>query len=500
MRPKRTTAIALLQLVALSSAGSVAAVDAHLSLAAQTEYNSNYLSLTEDPEPSFRGLFGPVLSLVHTDGRLAYDVIYSGSYAAYIHPWRDELNKWEQSVRGQIVYDLSPTTTVTVVDSFHDQVAIQISEVEQDDLTDTLDGGRDPFYRNSFALSLEHAFGPRLAGALSLQNDWVNFERNINQSDSVSMSTGGEITYAINRSDRVGLGGAFSYQSYKGQDVRVPGSRGRIYNVFALWEHRFDKDFRITLSAGPTLIETAVSKEVQVVNFGAFAPGGVVDPNDPVLQFIEFDSSCIVVPGSATGLESACQRLTPPLPLGDGPQLAVVRLPFVGSSKTERDQTFFARFVLSKAWDNLALTIRYNRSQSNAAGDGGTSTLDRILLRADYDANRLWAFYGAASWNRRLRATQPVFAADFLVVDGGPEDPGLARRVQVIQGRGSRKSGTNQATVVVGASRRFTQKLTGNLEFQYRYQFTTRATQQDREVNFFLLNARFNYSFDPVRL
>ena len=498
MRASCVATIATLALAALLSATGAAAVDMVVSANLNTEYNSNYLGLEEDPRYSVRSLIGPTAAFRHSNGRLAYDVVYFGSYSFYLQPSRDSLNKWEQSVRGLIEYDLSPRTKITVLDSFHDQVAIRFTEIEQDDLTDTLDGGRDPFLRNSFALTVEHAFSPRVAGSLFIQNEWVNFKRNIRQNDSVSMGVAGQLTYAVTRADRLGFGGAFSYQVYKELDFRVPGSRGRIYNVYGLWEHRFSKDFRVSLSAGPTVIETDVAREVQVTNFGFRVPDGAEDLD--VLQFVEFDSSCVVVPGSSVGLESACGSLSPPLPVADGPPLALVQLPFVGSNDTDQRLTFFGRFTLARDFDNLALRISYNRSQSNAAGDGGTSTLDRILLRADYAMDSLWSFYGSASWARRERVARPVFAADFLVVDGGPVAPGFARRTQVVEGRGSRNAGNDQVTLILGTRRRLTRKLFGSFSFQYRYQLNSRSNQQDRKVQFFLLNARFNYDFDPVRL
>ena len=497
MRETCLQTAAIVSLVTLLSAANATAVDMTLGVSLQNEYNSNYLGLEDDPVDSVRSILGPTVSLTHRDDRMVYDFAYNGSYSFFLEPARKDLDKWEQSVRGLIEYQLSPRTKITVLDSFHDQVAIRFTEAEQDDLTDTLDGGRDPFLRNSFALTVEHAFSPRLSGSFFLQNEWVNFERNVNQSDSVSMGAAGQMSYALSRADRLGLGGAYTYQSYKGLDFSVPGSRGRIYNVYGLWEHRFDNDFRIAFSAGPTVIETDVSREVQVSNFGFRLPAGAENLDE--LEFVEFDPRCIVAPGSSVGLESAC-GFSPPVPVEDGPPIALVRLPFVSTQGTDQEITFFGRISLSKEFDNLALRLRYNRSQSNAAGDGGTSTLDRVLVRADYALNTRWSFYGSAVWARRERVSRPIFAADFLVVDGGPEAPGFARRVQVVEGRGSRNTGTDQITAILGTRTRLTRKLVASFDFQFRNQFNSRSNRQNRRVNFFLLNARFNYDFDPVRL
>jgi len=500
VRTKHFIVLSILQVAAFAVAGEVRAVDAAFGLRLETLYNSNFRALPENPDPAVRSLLGPELRLSDRDGKLAYQVSYNGSYSVYFEPWQKDLNAWEQSVRALATYQLSRRTRVTLRDSFHDQVAIRFNAIEQDDLTDTLDAGRSPFHRNSFGMTLEHSFSPRISGSLSIENDWVNFERNLNQSDSLSMGSGGQLSYAIDRADRVGLGAAFAYQVYDGQDFRLAGSRGRIYNAFASWEHRFDKDFSFSISGGPTLIETDSAREVQVFNFGAFIPEDQPNPNSPVADFVLFDPSCVVQPGSSFGLESACAQRSPPLPLSDGPPLAVVTLPFVGSEESEQDFTFFARFNVVKRWDNFEINARYNRTQSNAAGDSGTSTLDRVVLRAKYDPSRLWSFYASGSWNRRQRATRPVFAGDFVVVDGEGDAAGFAQRVQVVESLGERKIGTDQITAIVGTRRQLTRQLSGTLEFQYRYQFTTRSGRRDQRVDFFLLNALFNYDFDPVRL
>ncbi len=490
MRPRGSIA-GVLVLVVLR-ATSAWAQELNLRVASDTEFDSNYLALQSNERVSFRSLLGPRISLRDPHGRFTYSLDYLGQFSWYIEPWNSRLNAWEQSISANASYAISRRTQLSVRESFHDLSSVRFGSAEVEDLSDTLDAGQNKFKRNSFGYELSHSFTRRIAGVLAGQHDWLDFERNINRSDSSSMGMQGQLIYSLTSADRVGAGVSFAYQAFE-QAVGTPTSRGRIWNAFVSWSHRFTEDFRIDLSGGPTFIESTTSNDIAVLNVGAS-----VDPATLGLQFpLIADCSDGGLGGGL--LESTC-LVSAPSP-EDAPTLAAVTLPFGSGGDTQDDLTYFARIRLTQRWIDWEFSALYSRSESNAAGDGGTSTLDRVLFRLRYDPNQTWDVYTSVGWNRRDRATRPVQIADFVVVDDGN---GFAERVSVVERLGSRQVNTDQVSLVLGATRTFSRLLSANLEFRYRYQFRRRTNQNattnsNFAANFFILNARINYSLAPIR-
>ena len=465
-------------------------------VANDTEFNSNYLARENDPEVSFTNRIGPRVTLRDPYGRLTYSLDYTGQFGWYLEPWDSRLNAWDHSLIASGSYAISPRTQFSLHETFRDQASVRFGSDETEDLTDTLDAGQDRFKRNTLGYRLEHGFTSRLSGVVTGQHDWVDFDVDINRSDSVSMGLQGQLVYALTRADRVGGGVGFAYQSFD-EAVSTPSSRGKIWNAFVSWSRRFGGDLNISMSGGPTFIASTSSTDVAVTNVGFR-----LDPNATSIADLQFRE--IAAPPCndlmlGLGLRESTCGFSPTNPPG-APTLVGVSLPFVEGEDTQDDLTFFARVNITKTWIDWEFSALYSRSQSAAAGDAGTSTLDRVLIRVRYEPNRTWGLYGTLGWNRRDRAARPIGVEDFIVTDDGS---GFAQRVAVVGARGSRRLNSDQLTTVLGITRDFSRRMNGNFEFRYRYQFRRRRNQNfgsDVAVNIFILNLRLNYSLDPIRI
>jgi hypothetical protein len=478
----RRATIALLSVLACLAGASASAQELVFHLANDTEYNSNYRGVEKGEDPSFRNRIGPRMTLQDQYGRFTYSLEYIGQYSWYIEPWDSKLNSWEQTAAVAASYAITRRTQLSITEAFRDLSSVRFGA--EDQAADTLDAGQRKYQRNAFAYELEHSFSQRLVGLVTGAHDWLDYEQNIDRSDSSSLSAGGQLLYALTRADRVGGGVSYAYQTFD-EELGEPESIGQIYNAYLSWDHRFQDDFRLRLSGGPTYIENKTSSDIRTVNYRAqFNPPGSTN-----LEFLEVAGGCTT--------EQAC------LALGNfsaGPlenTFSTTSLRIENGSDTQDDITFFARASLTKSWIDWDFTGNYVRRQSNAAGDSGTSTLDRVSLRLTYDPNTTWDIYGLFGWQRRERATRQAQLADFIVQ---ADANGFALRQQGITVKGSKRSRTDdQFSFVLGSSRRFSRQFFGRLEFRYRHQLQQRSNRADRKTDFFVLNLRLDYSLAPIR-
>jgi len=87
------------------------------------------------------------------------------------------------------------------------------------------------------------------------------------------------------------------------------------------------------------------------------------------------------------------------------------------------DLTVFAEAALSQRWTpNLASAVRYQRSQGNASGLGGTVTSDAVSFSTTWDFRERWQFAFRGDWTRRKSVADVVQVfnlAQGLPVGGG---------------------------------------------------------------------------------
>ena len=197
-----------------------------------------------------------------------------------------------------------------MTDAFRDLSAVRYGTIVDDDApdagaVDSLDAGQNPLIRNSASYELEHSFTRRWVGVLAGSHDLIDYQRNLNQSDSVSLGVQGFLQYALSRRDRVGAGVGYAYQSFDAI-ARQPGSRGQIWNASVTYDRRFDDDLRLSLSAGPTFIQTEAENVVPAFNYGI----GVDAANN--LTFPVFATCAMGDPalGAGEAFERTCARTT----------------------------------------------------------------------------------------------------------------------------------------------------------------------------------------------
>jgi len=454
-----------------------------VSVETEGEYNSNILGTETDEVDSLLTRIGPVVTITDREGRLKQRTVYRGEFVWYDNA--KNIDSYEQYLNADVTYQLSKRTSVEVKDAFADRSSIRFSEAELEDLADTLDGGIDPYIRNLFDARLTHRFSRRLSGTVDFNHEMVNYEDNTFNVDSSFIGGGASLAYAITRQDTIGVGGAFSYQSYESTGSFL-GSRGRTWNGFLSWSHQFENDLKLRIQGGPSYV-TAIgpTKAVALKSFQAAIPGTSVSSG------LAFPCTDAADPAKYPGLflETSC---SPVIVFGSNP---VVRLPIVGTDHIDHSITFFARAGLTKRWENWTLSAHFIRRQSGASGDSGTSALNRALVSLNYDAGREWSFYASAVWSRRKRFGDPIRHVDYLVI---PDSGGITQRVAKLTEYGENRSANDQYSLILGTKRRLTKRLYTAVTFRYRNQVLEKQVVATRNTEFFVVGAAFDYDFDPI--
>ncbi|MEE3332262.1 MAG: hypothetical protein VX246_15455 [Myxococcota bacterium] len=480
-RTHRLIGVALTAHLALSTAAF--AEEVIFAVEAQGEYNSNILATDTDQVGSFLTRIGPVVTITDREGRLKQRTVYRGEFVW----WADatNLDSYEQYLNADVTYQLGKRTSVEVRDAFYDRTTVRFSEAELEDLADTLDGGVDPYVRNLFDVRLTHQFSRRVSGRVDFNHELLDYKGNVSNVDSSFMGGAASLSYAVTRQDTIGIGGAFSYQSYEATGSFL-GSRGRTWNGFLSWVHRFENDLKLNIQGGPTYVTTVGSrKAVALQSFQEPIPGS------PFSSGLAFPCTDEADPVNHPGvfLETSC---SPVLVVGSNP---VVRLPIVGTSHIDHSITFFARAGLTKGWENWTLSANFVRRQSGASGDSGTSALNRALVTLEYDADRDWSFYASAVWSRRKRFGAPIRHVDYLVV---PDSGGVTQRVAKLTEYGKNRSANDQYSLILGTKRRLTKHLYTEVTFSYRNQVLEKQVASTRNTEFFVVGASLDYDFDPI--
>lgn len=460
-----------------------------LGVTSEYVYNSNFFSAATNPDGANSFLIGPTFELSDDEGRLAYDLTYTGAYQLYVD--QSGVDAWESRLRGRATYEIDSRTSVRLTERFRDVSNLRFSR-QDIALADTaLDPNQDRYFRNDLELELIREFSRLLEFRMSGAHHWTDFLDNVDRNDSQVFELGSELRYEFTARHDVGVGAAYINQDFD-QALSSLGSRVHSVNAFLSWVWQITDEIVLTANGGPSWIRSE-EDDADSVSQTQYV-GGSVD-GDLFRANIE---SCDPDPITMIGLASDCNLADafPPLPASDlGPRQSFT---LVSGERVGEDSalTFFGGASLQATLASWNLEATYSRRQSTTSGAGLASSLDRFYLEFEFAPPSLrFSPFLAGSWDRRETLTEST-VVDFTVADDGS---GAAERIDAITTVSGESNRRENFTAIVGLRTAFTDNTSATLEFRYR-----RTEGRDRavdrpSVDTYFAVLSFAYTLDPIR-
>lgn len=459
-----------------------------LGLDANYTYNSNFFSSAQNEDAANSFQFGPSLDLNDREGRFQYELGFQGAYQAYVD--QNDVDAWESRLRARGTFDFTTRTRLRVTERFRDISNLRFSR-QDIALADTaLDPNQDRYFRNDLALELIHDATERLELRLRGEHHWIDFEQNIDRSDSQSFEGAGELRYQLSTRHFVGAGLGYTYQDFE-QALSRLGSTGQYVTGYATWTWNLTDQITFSANGGPSWIysdEDDVDSVSQTQFVGGRIGGDLFRANiascDPDTNGRPLASNCDFVS-------------QPPIAATDlGPITTFTSIPG-NRVRSDSALTFFGGVSLTANLADWNLDASYTRRQSTTSGDGLASSLDRIAFEVEYAPSRVrWSVFMAGSWDRRETLTDAT-VIDFVVVTGGTSGQ-EAQRSQAFTTVRSNNTRRDNFTLIAGYRHRLDQNVAITLDGRYRR--TERdgdgPSQPGIDTGFVVLS--LEYDFDPI--
>ena len=465
-------------------AGTASAEELLLGIDGNYTYNSNFFSASQNEDQANSFQIGPSFDLNDPDGRFRYELGFQGAYQAYTD--QSGVNAWESRLRARATYDLTTRTSIRVTERFRDISNLRFSR-QDIALADTaLDPNQDRYFRNDLEVELLHDLTELLELRLRGEHNWVDFEDNVDRSDSQAFEAATELRYRIATRHFLGSGISYTYQDFE-QALSRLGSEGQYVTAFATWNWNITDTIVFSANGGPSWIrskedDTSRVEQTQLV-------GGRLQ-ND---LFIADIASC------ETGLASSCDLVTgtPILagPNGLGPVTAFEIAPGSPRVGTDSTWTFFGGFSLTAELPDWNLEASYQRRQSTTSGDGLASSLDRVAFEIEYAPTRFrWSVFVAGSWDRRETLTEAT-EIEFVVSDAGGSQAQRDSAQTSIQSNNARR---DNFTLIAGYRHRLDQNIAATLDGRYRRTEVDDNGPNRPGIDTFFVVLSFEYDFDPI--
>lgn len=435
------------------------AVDVDLSMYGSGQFDTNASRSEDGSEGDFSFRIAPTIAVRDEIPDLSYRVQYRPVYQKFIQG--DEFDAFSHFAGGSLIYQIGSRTALSLTDNFTlTQVINQnLIELEADgiDVAPRTEAGRGDIYSNTASFVATHRFAPRISGQFSLTHQFFETEGDSSRNNS-SLGGATSLTYEAGARDRVGLGGAMTWQQF-GAIRGQPASDTYIYRIFASWLRDFGQHTQFSIRAGPALISTKQQRpdpegpdaqfpHLDVDQEGTVAqvydrlgfelpspvtnlsgadglPGSVLDPG------LIIPAGSILVPDQAT-----CPT---PLMVSSEFGLSPATCPFsrIASPGTDLDQTrfidavkstsinfafppgtnpgstdgstitFFGAVSLSHQWTaNLSSSLEYSRSDSSVSSLGSSTVADRVTFDTTWNPNRKLNLIIRAGWVQRKSANE----------------------------------------------------------------------------------------------
>jgi hypothetical protein len=491
------------------------AADLTFSLQGDTQYDSNVLRQEknfEDDDWLFHIVPGVEL---HEDR--GQDVNYSLAYRAPIRfavEFNDRLNDFDQLADGSIRYHVNDRMDIFASDEFRWLRTTVQSGFDDTTGVTSLSTRDERTTINVAELGTTYRFSPRLTGNLVGNHNYFDTDLE-NRQQNWSVAAIGDLQYTLNAQHVVGLGVRYIHADFE-ESANIVGSVSNTYNAFASWRYQITEATAFSISAGPSYIKVDQDDVSSVVS--GVTPIPVF--TDGVNQFVWDRQNC--PPGPTAGgtvqpyipFDVGCGGLV--LLTGGEPAAVAARnaTPITvtnanSSGDSSDDLTVFGEIALSQRWTpNLASAIRYERSQGNASGLGGTVTRDAVSFSTTWDFRERWQFAFRGDWTHRKSVADAAQVFWFANITGSAIPLGLSGGFAAefdgtanTQAIGRNRIETNRWGVAGRLSHQMWRNTNLFVELAYNEQTSERSSLGGfSDFEDFLATIGVRHVFEPIKL
>jgi hypothetical protein len=487
--PKKLSSALASAVLLLFAPASAFSYELTTSVDATYVHDSNFFRTTNNEESADSVEPGVVLALAHKEGRLKYKASYDGSYQFYDE--QDDADGPEHRVRLQGDYAYDQLTTIDFKNNFRD---VRNQRFSRDDIRDgdTGQGARDnKFQRNDLEIGLHRDLSRTWEMELTAGHQFIDFNRNVNRSDSDSINLGASVLHRFAPRHRIGGGISWVNQDFDGDDFRLDAEAEYLI-ADVQWVFDLAQDVELIVNGGPAWIKTDEDARPNVQE-SQFVGGNVEDE-----LFRANVLSCAYDALTSSGIASQCDANTagaPPIPASDLGEVASYNIMYNAPVEDDDEVTFFGGAALQGRFSDWTVDAEVRRQQSAPSGDAIAAKLTQLRWEVGYTpAGNTWESYIAGSVERR-EAFSSSTEIDYTVV-AGPEEAALRSQAFTrVRDSGDRR---DAYTAVIGARKQFSGRLSAEASASFRR--TERVVSDvETEVDSYFFVITMRYTFDPVR-
>lgn len=466
-----------------------------IGLDAAYVYDSNFYGTPSDEESADSIEPGGSIAIDHDGDRLRYQGLYEGSYQAYRKDEHDEADAWEHRLRLGGGYDIDPLTTMRLKNNFRD---VRNQKFARDDITngDTgLEPNDDRYQRNDLELQLHRDLTRSWEVEVTAAQQFIDYDNNIDRSDSDSMGVGGRVLHRYAPQHRFGGGVSWVEQNFDGDDFRLDAEAQYLITELA-WIFDINDQVELVVNGGPAWVTTDEdpTDSVQQTQFVGGRQGGEL--------FRANVLSCDFDDVAATGTASRCNANTfgaAPIPadnLGAGQTFPLSVGPQVGEN--DEDVTFFGGVSLVGRFSDWIVNTDLRRQQNPPSGDAIAGSLTRLRAEVDYAPPlSLWSAYVAGSVERRETFNSST-TIDYVVVPGAEN---AAQRSVAFTTSQNADDSRDAFTALAGVRRQFSRNLSGDVGVSFRHterELSGQPNNDEKDTYFFVVKVA--YVFDTFSI
>jgi len=379
---------ALLGLSALPARAQEAVLGANL----YGRWDSNVVQ-TPNAQADFSLRVGPDVRLRETQGDLTYDLHYVPTYQAYSR--LTGLDAWEQLVGATGHYRIGSATSMDVSETF-DYAPTASFFVQQLATPGAVTPGTPSItvlghtttLVNSANIGLHQLWSELWASDLTISSQFLEPQVQNSLSTNVAGAQA-NLTYAFTPLDRIGGALGATVQQFGGNNLQN-SSTTYFYNVSGIWNHQFSPTWLMSLTAGPTLVQSP-TVSVQSQTPVSLFPTGSIGAQNFLVDF----ATCHPLPVIGFVLET-CGPASLNLPVlsNSSPQPTNGLVPVAGrAASSGTNITYFANLNTTKQWENLTFSLGFTRG-------AGLGTLTTSSISDTVSGGVVWAI--SPLWSANL--------------------------------------------------------------------------------------------------
>ena len=467
------------------------AIELQSSLIGSSTYNSNVYGSNGDERSDVIYQGGVLFELRDTaSDRLDYLLSYRGDYEAYTD--ETEANAMEHRQRFRLRYDIDSRTRATFNQRYRRVSNLQFDrdDFEFDDVG--VDISQNKYERIDLSLGLEREISRRWQIETLLEFQDVDFNRNLNRSDSSFLSISATARQQLSDQQSWFLGVKQTEQDFDHAPTRL-GAESSYTSISLGWDANLTNHLSLSIYGGPVWVDTTQDRAVSTsasslvtrlrneqlfgVSFSACAPDA--GQNQPIASNCSFTN-----PGFPPVLvDSAGMQSTFPLNLSD-------------IDLKSDDTEFFGGIEASFSYPSWEWRLAYLRRQSATSGESLATRLDEVRFDVEYTAPQSrWSTYFQLRFDQRKSITDAVAIDNIVIADGD----GLAIRSTAFGNEVGIESGREAYAVLLGGSYQFSSQLSASVESRARRGDQPRGSFSSDKTNRYFFAVSVRYDFRPQR-